>query len=83
MSFDEKIVGAEFLRNRYKNPIPYKNRACTMESSTNFCAIDGYYGYKHERLKELDTAVPLTYTILFFQTGLRDKLFDIAKRYMN
>jgi len=45
--------------------------------------LDGYYGYKHDRVKELDRAIPLTYTILFFQSGLRDKLFNITKRYMN
>jgi len=53
MSFDEKIVGAEFLRNGMQNSIQTKNKICTMESTTNFCAIDGPYGYKWPKLSEL------------------------------
>jgi DNA polymerase III epsilon subunit-like protein len=53
MSFDEKIVGAEFLRNGMKNSIQTKNKICTMESTTNFCAIHGPYGYKWPKLSEL------------------------------
>jgi len=53
MSFDEKIVGSEFLRNGMQNTIPSKNKICTMEKSTNFCAIDGPYGYKWPKLSEL------------------------------
>lgn len=45
MSFDEKIVGSEFLRNGFQNSIPAKSKICTMHSSTNFCKIDGFYGY--------------------------------------
>jgi len=53
MSFDEKIVGSEFLRNGMQNNIPTKNKICTMEESTNFCAISGPYGYKWPKLSEL------------------------------
>jgi len=53
MSFDEKIVGAEFLRNGMQNSIQTKNKICTMERTTNFCAIDGPYGYKWPTLSEL------------------------------
>ncbi len=53
MSFDEKIVGAEFLRVGIPNPIPSKRKICTMESTTNFCAISGPYGYKWPKLSEL------------------------------
>ena len=53
MSFDEKIVGAEFLRLGMQNSIPAKKKICTMESSTNFCAISGPYGYKWPKLSEL------------------------------
>ena len=53
MSFDEKIVGAEFLRVGMPNSIPAKRKICTMESTTNFCAIDGPYGYKWPKLSEL------------------------------
>ena len=53
MSFDEKIVGCEFLRNGMNNSIPAKNRICTMEKTTNFCAIPGPYGNKWPKLSEL------------------------------
>lgn len=53
MSFDEKILGAEFLRMEMKNPIPAKQKICTMERTTNFCAIHGPYGYKWPKLSEL------------------------------
>lgn len=53
MSFDEKILGAEFLRVGMGNPLPLKRRICTMENSTNFCAISGPYGYKWPKLSEL------------------------------
>jgi len=53
LSFDEKIVGAELLRNNMKNVLPTKKRICTMETTTNFCAIPGPYGYKWPKLSEL------------------------------
>ncbi len=53
MSFDEKIVGAEFLRSGMANSIPAKRKICTMQSTTNFCAINGLYGYKWPKLSEL------------------------------
>ncbi|MCX6327054.1 MAG: 3'-5' exonuclease [Bacteroidia bacterium] len=53
MSFDEKIIGAEFLRNNMKDSIATKRKICTMQSTTNFCAIDGPYGYKWPKLSEL------------------------------
>ena len=53
MSFDEKIVGAEFLRKNMPNSIVAKNRICTMEKSTNYCKLDGPYGYKWPKLSEL------------------------------
>ena len=53
MNFDEKIVGAEFLRIGMHNPIPEKRKICTMETSTNFCTLSGPYGYKWPKLAEL------------------------------
>lgn len=53
MSFDEKILGAEFLRSSMANSIAAKNRICTMEKSTNYCKLDGPYGYKWPKLSEL------------------------------
>lgn len=53
MSFDEKIVGAEFLRNNLPNILDEKNKICTMEGSKDFCALEGQYGLKWPRLTEL------------------------------
>jgi len=53
MSFDEKIVGAEFLRSKMPNSLVDKRKICTMQSTTNFCAIEGSYGYKWPKLSEL------------------------------
>ena len=58
MAFDEKIVGAEFLRHNMENLIPQKKKICTMQKTTIFCAIEGQYGYKWPKLSEL-------YNILF------------------
>lgn len=53
ISFDEKIMGAEFLRNGMPNTLPSKKQICTMNSSTDFCAIPGPYGNKWPKLAEL------------------------------
>ena len=56
ISFDEMVVGAEFLRNNIPNNIASKRMICTKEVSTNFCAIprvNGFGGYKWPKLSEL------------------------------
>lgn len=53
ISFDEKIIGAEFIRNKMPNTIEKKKKICTMQSSTDFCAIPGPYGNKWPKLSEL------------------------------
>ncbi len=53
ISFDEKIIGAEFIRNSITNNFDTKNKICTMKSATDFCKIKGYYGYKWPTLSEL------------------------------
>ena len=53
IAFDEKIVGAEFLRTGRPNLIETKGRYCTMKSSTSYCALQGPYGYKWPTLTEL------------------------------
>lgn len=52
-SFDFGVVGAEFLRNNFKNILNTKDHICTMKSSTDFCKINGPYGYKWPTLQEL------------------------------
>lgn len=51
--FDEKILGAEFLRAGRPNPVESKERRCTMQSATNYCQLPGMYGYKWPTLQEL------------------------------
>ncbi|MCZ2444467.1 MAG: 3'-5' exonuclease [Flavobacteriales bacterium] len=53
LSFDEAIMGAEFLRMQMNNLLPAKRKICTMNSTTSFCAIPGKYGYKWPTLSEL------------------------------
>ncbi|HZJ73690.1 MAG TPA: 3'-5' exonuclease [Perlabentimonas sp.] len=53
ISFDEKIVGAEFLRKRIKSDFSRKSKLCTMQLSTNYCKLPGPYGYKWPTLSEL------------------------------
>jgi DNA polymerase III epsilon subunit-like protein len=53
ISFDEKIVGAEFLRKDIKHNFFDRPQICTMISSRDFCQIAGGYGYKWPKLMEL------------------------------
>jgi DNA polymerase-3 subunit epsilon len=53
MAFDEKILGAEFLRTGRKNAVTAKPRLCTMQASTDYCRLPGPYGYKWPSLQEL------------------------------
>ena len=53
MAFDEKIVGAEFLRNRRPDPVAARSRICTMLGSTDYCRLPGKYGNKWPKLTEL------------------------------
>lgn len=56
ISFDEKVVGAEFLRKNMPNSLVSKKTICTKEISTNFCAIpstNSHKDYKWPKLSEL------------------------------
>jgi DNA polymerase III epsilon subunit-like protein len=53
ISFDEKIVGAEFIRKNIRSSLFKKPRLCTMNASTDYCKIPGPYGYKWPKLSEL------------------------------
>ncbi len=55
ISFDEKILGAEFLRKSMPNGLDGIKRICTMESSTDYCKIAGPRGNKWPNLTELHT----------------------------
>lgn len=51
--FDEKILGAELLRAGHPDLPAAKPRRCTMQESTDHCALPGNYGFKWPRLQEL------------------------------
>lgn len=53
ISFDEKIIEAEFLRKKISNTLFQPEKVCTKELSTDFCKIPGNYGYKWPSLSEL------------------------------
>ncbi len=53
MDFDEKIVGAEYVRMGLKSGIFETPRFCTMKTTTDLCRIPGNYGYKWPKLEEL------------------------------
>ena len=53
MDFDEKIVGAEYVRMGFKSGIFETHRLCTMKTTTDLCGIPGNYGFKWPTLSEL------------------------------
>lgn len=53
ITFDEKILGAELLRNGHPDLPAAKPRRCTMRESTDYCALPGNYGFKWPKLQEL------------------------------
>jgi DNA polymerase III subunit epsilon len=53
ISFDSNILGAEFLRAKRPNPLPKLKQICTMQSTTDFCAIPGPFGFKWPKLGQL------------------------------
>lgn len=73
MSFDEKIIGSELLRNGFKDSTQNKDKICTKLKSTRFCAIKGSYGYKWPKLSELH------YKLFGFDfEGSHDALSDVS-----
>jgi len=53
ISFDEKIVGAEFYRKSIDNRLNRISKLCTMKSSSSYCRLPGKNGYKWPKLSEL------------------------------
>lgn len=53
ISFDEKIIGAEYVRKKIHTNFDKKKKICTMNAATDFCKIPGKYGYKWPKLSEL------------------------------
>ncbi len=58
ISFDEKVVGAELLRNNIQSNLLKIPKICTMKSSTDFCRIPSRYRrYKWPNLSELHSVL--------------------------
>ena len=53
VSFDQSILGAEFIRSKLKDSIANAKKICTMQSSTDYCRIPGPYGFKWPTLQQL------------------------------
>lgn len=53
VAFDEKVLGAEFLRAGRANLLDQLPRRCTMTNSVDLCRLPGPYGFKWPRLSEL------------------------------
>ena len=53
ISFDEKIIGAEYYRKKIDHRLFLSERICTMKAGTIFCELPGKYGYKWPSLSEL------------------------------
>jgi DNA polymerase III epsilon subunit-like protein len=53
IDFDTNVVGAELVRAGIDNPLPGKQRRCTMKESADYCKLPGRYGYKWPSLTEL------------------------------
>jgi DNA polymerase-3 subunit epsilon len=72
MAYDEKIIGSELIRLGLENTMDSKEKICTMETTVDFCKIEGPYGYKWPKLEEL-------YHFLFIHDfeGAHDALADI------
>jgi DNA polymerase III epsilon subunit-like protein len=64
ISFDEKIVGAEFYRKAITNKLNIKPKLCTMKQSADYCKIPGNYGFKWPKLSELHQVL--------FKTGFEE-----------
>ena len=72
ISFDNAIVGAEFIRENVANNLFNINKICTKNASADFCKLPGPYGYKWPKLSEL-------HVILFGSgfEGAHDALSDV------
>ena len=54
INFDEKVIGAEFIRNSIEHRLFNSERFCTMQESTYFCRLPGKGGrFKWPTLNEL------------------------------
>lgn len=53
INYDRPVLEAEHVRHNLQCEIGSRQLICTMEASTDYCAIQGHYGYKWPTLNEL------------------------------
>jgi DNA polymerase III subunit epsilon len=53
LDYDEKVMGAEFIRASLPDLLAGKQKLCTKTAATNYCQLPGKYGYKWPTLDEL------------------------------
>ena len=53
LQYDLNVIACEFYRKSLNSALFDKQQICTMEETTNYCAIDGKYGYRWPKLSEL------------------------------
>lgn len=53
ISYDENVLGAEFIRSGLSHSFWHRESICTKMESTAFCALPGKYGHKWPTLAEL------------------------------
>lgn len=86
IDFDEKIVGAEFLRKGLENYVIPAKKICTMKSSVQYCKIaNGRGGYKWPNLTELynclfATGFPDAHDALFDVKACAECFFELKRR---
>ena len=73
VDFDINVIAAELYRKGLSTDIVTKPRVCTMKLGTNYCMIEGRYGYKYPKLTEL-------YYALFQEHfyGAHDAMADVT-----
>ena len=64
LDYDEKVMGAEFIRAKLPNLFQGKRKLCTKTAATDYCKLPGKYGYKWPTLDELYNKL--------FETGFED-----------
>jgi DNA polymerase III epsilon subunit-like protein len=86
IDFDEKIIGAELLRDKLPNPLPAAKKICTMKSSAAYCRLpNGRGGYKWPNLTELysqlfKTGFPEAHDALVDVKACAECFFELKRR---
>ena len=86
IDFDEKIVGAEFLRLKMDNHVAPANKICTMKRTADVCRLpNGRGGYKWPNLTQLYTFLfnsgfPEAHDALVDVKACADCFFELKRR---